>query len=680
VTLVFFVASDLRALRVLRGFLIVPFVAAALLAQQTAPPVFRSGVEAVQVDVYVTDANGNPVSGLTADDFEVLENGKRQTITTFAPVDIPVERAERLPFEAEPDVQTNNRPQGHVYLFILAGVGTDEDMSPALRARYLMRRFLDEHFGDNDIGAIITGRTFPGDRQDFTSNRRLLLTAVDRFNGEALDREELTDLMEMMARVPGGRKVVVWFVDKVHLAIDPFALVDYHGGVLSIGAEEAHAAMAAAARANIRFYLVDPEGLTTSFGGLELQSNYRMLAEMTGGFATVGTNTFDAAFERIVRETSTYYVLGFNSVDQQRTGRYVQLQVNVKRPGLTVRSRTGYLEQMRYSRKRTLPVPPKSDSERTPAEAALANPLATDGVGMRVFAAPYRNATGTATVALVTELDASSIAFTQKNGAFSANLEIRHLATDVNHKIYPEYQHKTAISLDARNHQRVAAGGFRVVSEFEVPKGRYQVRVASASGERNGSVVYDVEVPDFGDGPLSLSGVSLAALSPTDTVTLRPGKNKRSAQKSGQCRYQSCGATVILESTLASWQSATAPSDTLLLRDRLPAPPTASREFDTSDTLALYTEVYDNNSRVQKDPPYTIALAATLFDAEGHAVREASDERDARAPRRPAGGHGFTLKLPLAGLSRGSYVLRVQARSGRDGTYAERRGIPIRVK
>ena len=45
---------------------------------------FRSGVNLVLVDVVVRDRNGAVVKGLTADDFELLEDGVRQQIVTFA--------------------------------------------------------------------------------------------------------------------------------------------------------------------------------------------------------------------------------------------------------------------------------------------------------------------------------------------------------------------------------------------------------------------------------------------------------------------------------------------------------------------------------------------------------------------------------------------------------------------
>jgi VWFA-related protein len=52
-------------------------------AQEQTPPVFRGGIDAVSVDVIVTDKQGRPVTDLTAADFEVREAGDLQTVTTF---------------------------------------------------------------------------------------------------------------------------------------------------------------------------------------------------------------------------------------------------------------------------------------------------------------------------------------------------------------------------------------------------------------------------------------------------------------------------------------------------------------------------------------------------------------------------------------------------------------------
>ena len=85
---------------------IIGFVLSSSLGGQQAapaaqPPVFRSGVNLVLVDVVVRDRSGAVVRGLTANDFELLENGVRQNILTFASEDItsnaaPIENASTL--------------------------------------------------------------------------------------------------------------------------------------------------------------------------------------------------------------------------------------------------------------------------------------------------------------------------------------------------------------------------------------------------------------------------------------------------------------------------------------------------------------------------------------------------------------------------------------------------------
>jgi VWFA-related protein len=635
-------------------------------SSQTAqqPPVFRTGIDAVQMNVVVTDQNDQPVSGLSVHDFEVFENTVPQVITTFAPVNMPIERREPLPFDAESDVQTNEREYRHVYLILLTG----QFQKTQLRAR----QFLTEYFGDNDLGAVfVLGAARTQDAQDFTSNRRLLLEAVDRYTsrepGLRGGAQDIWEFMELMARIPSERKSVI-FLGGVSVG-DPFDIIDYNGGVLGLEQEYLHAAVAAASRANVSWYNIDTSG------AVGVNTDARVLAGLTGGFAHQGGNDFEKTFERLKTETSTYYLLGFNSGILRKQGRTVQLEARVKRPGLTVRSRTAYVEQLEYVGA-SMPPEPK----RTPVETALGNPLATTGVLMRVAAAPFRQSGRTSTVTLAIEVDPETLRFTERNGRYLATLEVRHVVTDAGAKIYPEYRHRGTLDLDARSYARLKQSGIRTVSQFDLPEGRYQVRVASARGTRNGSVVYDLAVPDFTDDPLAMSGVAITTLAGADALTFRPDRNQREKQTTKECRERVCEADVAFGSVLVPYTARVAPSEKPLLSDVLPAPPVTTRAFAPSDTLALFTEVYDNGKPDRKEPPYAITLTAALYNAESIVVRQASEERDAKAARRKSGGHGFTLKLPLEGVAPGSYVLRVEASSSRNEKHRVSRSIPVRVR
>jgi hypothetical protein len=88
-------------------------------AQQPPPVSFLVEVNYVEVDAFVTDEAGKIVTDLTAADFELLEDGKAQTVASFARVEIPIERADRALFTTQPveaDIQTNERVEGRVYL------------------------------------------------------------------------------------------------------------------------------------------------------------------------------------------------------------------------------------------------------------------------------------------------------------------------------------------------------------------------------------------------------------------------------------------------------------------------------------------------------------------------------------------------------------------------------------
>src|SRR5262245_51500346 len=70
-------------------------------AQQPAPPTFRSSINLILVDVVVRDKSGAVVKGLSADDFDLLEDGVRRPILTFAfeevrPTAAPIETGSTL--------------------------------------------------------------------------------------------------------------------------------------------------------------------------------------------------------------------------------------------------------------------------------------------------------------------------------------------------------------------------------------------------------------------------------------------------------------------------------------------------------------------------------------------------------------------------------------------------------
>jgi VWFA-related protein len=673
-------------------------------ARRLAVPVGVTIAVAVRFDVASAGAlrvgagrptGTNPVKDLSSDEFVILENGTPRPVTAFAFVDIPI-TAGHGPVEqwaVRPDVVANDGPEGRLYLIALDEVAPGN----ALRARHFLRRFLEQQFQPNDMAVVVlTGRGLVTDGQPFTSDPRLVLAAVDKFSGGFLAGPEcdaawqfttgsstrtlpmprsntsdplirnrlaqLRQLTEQLAQMPGGRKTVLYFTECI--GFDMFDALEYAGGVLSLAGEEAHGAMVAATRGLVVVYPIDPAGLTAEGGtsGLNDRMDLAALAGATGGFSLTNSNSFDAAFTRVVQEASSYYVLGFTPAYDRRDGRYVRLEVQVTRPRLRVRARDGYLA-------------PKggSPSEREPAGAppaiatALATPAPMRGVPMRLFAAPFKGPNRDAAVALAMEIDMAAVAFVEQDGVDRGTLEVSYTATDARNRAYPGARHAISLTRPPGTEAAPAEGRpLRILSQLALPAGRYQIRVAAGSAARAGSVLYDLEVPDFTRAPLVLSGLALTSLSAGAVPTLRPAPG-RGGGRAVNCRPPSCVVPL----------SDGAPSEHDPLGDALPAPPTTAREFDRTDTLALFVEVYTN---LRRPSAHTVSLTTSLRRMDGEVVAAVTEERPSEAPRRPSGGQGFTAQVPLQDVEPGPYLLHVEARSDAAPDAAVERAVPIVVR
>lgn len=159
-------------------------------AQQLPPtPVFRSGVDAIEIEMRVVDRDGRPVTDLEESEIQVLEDGRPQTIIAFSRVSVPsaadrtgVSPSTRLP---APDVASNRIVgSGRIYLLVLDDLHVDSRNTERLKAA--ARRFVEGFVAPGDLVSVVYTGVRPDAAQDFTSDRRLLLAAIDKFIGRKL--------------------------------------------------------------------------------------------------------------------------------------------------------------------------------------------------------------------------------------------------------------------------------------------------------------------------------------------------------------------------------------------------------------------------------------------------------------------------------------------------------------
>jgi VWFA-related protein len=172
---------------------------------QERPPRFGVEVNFIEVDALVVDGNGNFVSNLRLEDFEILEDGVPQEIATFRLVDIPVTpvpvTVEPKPFAAA-DVRTNEAPEeGRIFVLVLDDLHTSSERSTIVQR--VAREFIEKWMVEGDWVAITNTSGTANASHGFTDNRLSLLESIDKFMGRKL-KPLYAERIEVLEQVQQG--------------------------------------------------------------------------------------------------------------------------------------------------------------------------------------------------------------------------------------------------------------------------------------------------------------------------------------------------------------------------------------------------------------------------------------------------------------------------------------------
>jgi len=380
------------------------------------------------------------------------------------------------------------------------------------------------------------------------------------------------------------------------------------------------------------------------------QDSLRTLAEETGGYAAVNSNNVTTALNRIVRLNSTYYVLGYYPKDARRDGRFHKIEVRVKRPGLRVSARKGYVSPKPVSDEDRVRQEKQLERGRgragsvetsTELRAILNQPLQRNGLTLRVQAAPFKSGNREASVALAVEIDASRLHFgEQPNKTFADGIELALFALDERGRMHGGGFAQFNLALRPDTYERVRGSIVRLNPRMMLQPGRYQVRVGvreSGAGEM-GTVFYDLLVPDYNARGLAMSGLLLSDNAAKQEFTPQP--------------------------------------DDQLPAGTLPSPATSRRTFRQNDTLSMFTEIYDNSSSREAR---RIEVVSTLVGEDGVAAFSSRESvsagpADVKMSRIPV-----AKQIPLKEVRPGHYVLRIEARLLGGGANPVSRETPVTV-
>ncbi|HEY3439330.1 MAG TPA: VWA domain-containing protein [Paludibaculum sp.] len=476
-------------------------------AAQTPPEPIRATTHLVEVSVTAHSKQGEPVTGLTQDDFQLFDEGVPQRIAHFR-VETPQPSAtpqRKLP----PGMFTNRLDAGSATVILFDGLNTRLIDQPYAREQIL--KFLRQLKPGERVALYAMGRG-PRVLQEFTDDSSALIRALAAYRGgmaaslaaplhdpattgaEHFDAwmgeltfglydyytedrafrtvRALTAIASHLEQVP-GRKNLIWVSGSFPISLD--------GDSVAVPRRtkpgqrdswpEVERASRALGKVNLAIYPVDARGLIAAqqYGGALSSPQLRnpdtseiarmqALADRTGGRAFFNNNDLSAALSRALDDSRVTYVVGYYPLHTDWKGRFHKLDLRVNRSGTELHYRRGYFAQ---------PVEPSDSWYREQVlNASLWNPV--DATGLRLTVAVRPSLQGGIDLAI--QIDPRDITFQSKGDRRNCALDVWLVQLDQQEKLLKTKANTNNLSLDQATFERVLQVKGLALAEQLIPE------------------------------------------------------------------------------------------------------------------------------------------------------------------------------------------------------------------
>jgi VWFA-related protein len=430
-----------------------------------------------------------------------------------------------------------------VLLFDLSSM-QPEEVQRAVKAAH---GYVDQKLAPADLIAVASFSTALNVDQDFTSDRAQLARAIDAYGGVGAqgfdagttgDAEDTPD--NGNAFTADDTEFNIFNTDRRLDALQTLAdqlsgieqkksVIYFSSGMSQQGTDnqvQLRRTVDRANRANVSIYAADMRGLqavvpggdatqgsrrgTSTFSGDSTRNQFSSMAasqdtlstmaEDTGGRAFFDSNSFAAVFDRVVNDTSAYYVLGYSSTNAARDGRFRRIKVRLKRTDLKLEYRSGYYAPRDFAHST------KDDREQQLQDQLLSDLSATD-LSAYVSTAYFRVADNRYFVPLSVIVPGYQIPITKTTSKDKATVDVLGVVRDEQRRPVGRIRDTVKLSTDAAD--ELAKKTVQYQTGFEMPPGRYRVKIVvrENQGGAFGSYETDIVVPDLKKESLKMSAV-----------------------------------------------------------------------------------------------------------------------------------------------------------------------------
>ena len=360
------------------------------------------------------------------------------------------------------------------------------------------------------------------------------------------------------------------------------------------------------------------------------------LASGTGGFPILNTNDLLPGLEKIAREQSEYYLLGYSPADSP-AGSCHTLKVKVERGGTNVRARSGFCN---VQPKDPLAGKPIEKELETRASAPTAAGAAAPGgsaaaVSTGSLEAPFfYTSPNEARVHLAMDVPTSSVEFDKVKGKYHADVNVLGIAYRSDGTVASRFSDELTFDMEKDEWEKFTKSPMHYENQFSVAPGQYRLSVVLSGGSQKfASYQTPLEIDSYDGKKFSLSGVALSN-------QFQPVSDLGGA----------------LDADLLADRAP------MVVRD-MELTPSGSNHFKKSDKAALYAQIYV--PRLTEPNPPTVKCTYVVMDPKtGKPLVGASGMDLASYIKKGSPVIPVAFKLPLDKLDPGEYLLEVQASEG----------------
>jgi VWFA-related protein len=515
---------------------------------------------------FVVVEDGKPQTVTTFDREDVtVEATTAETAPAAEPTNVPL--LTRKPAAGTEPRTPEDLAGRRLVVLLFDGNGMGEDQ--VARALEAARKYVDSGMSTADLVAVASVDTGLKVLQEFTSDREKIQLALDQIQGiddaATADTEAAAATAEADAAAAGealaasieSSEMEMFGIDRRLHALETLcdslaplrqkkSVIYFSSGMSGTSVDnqvELRAAVDRAVKANVSIYPVDARGLealvpggdatqassfsANAFSGRSMQQQFdrqvasqdslNSLAQDTGGKPFFDSNDLSGVFDRVMKDTSSYYVLGYASTNDRKDGKFRRIKVTVKREGLKVEHRSGYYADKDFAHKN------KDDRERQLQDQILTDLSATD-LPVWLRTSYFRSEEPDRyNVAVAVAVPGAAVPLKRDGDQERASLELLGVVRDEAQR--PVARVRDTIKVQAKATDDVRKKNVQYQTVITVPPGRFRLKVVLQEGQFGtmGSFETEVLVPDLRQAPVKLSSVVLGTqLQPARGSGLNP--------------------------------------------------------------------------------------------------------------------------------------------------------------